>query len=259
MRERGSPFVSTKRHRRSAATGFPQRCRIPFAKHSPTGGDIGTARRRARYRTMRSKTPILVAAAIAAGGVAALTTRALTRHPCGNPAVPEPAKAVDLERYLGLWYELARYDQRFERGCGAVTAEYTLRDDGAINVVNRCRKPDGKPKEARGVATVVDSVSKAKLKVRFFGPFHGDYWILDHADDYGWSIVGEPTGRYLWLLTRDAHPDDDARDSLVCRAEALGYDTSLLVFDPARTRLRARAAARPLPPQPAEGPLAARS
>lgn len=192
---------------------------------------------------MRTRTPILAAAAIVASGVAALAAvRALTRHPRGNANVPEPAKPVDLQQYLGLWYELARYDQRFERGCEAVTAEYALRHDGSIEVVNRCRKPHGETKEARGVARVVDPESNAKLKVRFFGPFGGDYWVLDHADDYTWSIVGEPSGRYLWLLTRDPRPANEVRQALVRRAGELGYDTSLLLFDPARTQREERTA-----------------
>jgi len=151
------------------------------------------------------------------------------KHPVGNPSVPEPAKTVDVERYLGRWYEIARYEQSFQKGCEAVTADYSLRADGSIDVVNQCRKPDGTLSQARGRAKIV-SQSGAKLKVSFFGPFYGDYWVLDRAEDYSWSIVGEPSGRYLWLLARDAAPTAQVVQKLVGRARSLGYDTSLLRY-----------------------------
>ncbi|MFC4433678.1 lipocalin family protein [Cupriavidus respiraculi] len=152
------------------------------------------------------------------------------RAPVGNPNVPQPAKPVELERYLGRWYELARYDNRFERGCDAVTADYALRDDGLIEVINTCgRDEDGKPRASHGKAKVVDEAGKAKLKVSFFGPFYvGDYWVLDHADDYSWSIVGEPSGKYLWILHRSPRPDVATWDMLTSRVHELGYDLSLL-------------------------------
>lgn len=121
-------------------------------------------------------------------------------HPVGNIAVPQPAKSVEISRYLGRWYEIARYEQAFQKGCDGVTADYALRSDGKIAVLNSCRKPDGKQKQAQGKAKIVDTATGAKLKVSFFGPFYGDYWVLDRADDYSWSIVGEPSGRYLWIL-----------------------------------------------------------
>jgi apolipoprotein D and lipocalin family protein len=95
--------------------------------------------------------------------------------------------------------------------------------------VNRCRKPGGKFREARGRAKVVDRDSNAKLKVSFFGPFYGDYWILDHAEDYSWSIVGEPSGRYLWILNRQATPTEAEVQQLIGQAKNFGYDTSMLL------------------------------
>lgn len=160
------------------------------------------------------------------GGCATL----FSKHPIGNAAVPQPAKSVDIGRYLGRWYEIARYEQSFQKDCDGVTADYALRGDGKISVVNTCRKPDGKIKRASGKAKIVDPASGAKLKVSFFGPFYGDYWVLDHADDYSWSIVGEPSGRYLWILARDPNPTRAARNALVARAAALGYDTSMLRY-----------------------------
>lgn len=165
---------------------------------------------------------------VAAIGLAACAT-VISRHPVGNRSVPEPKKRVDLQLYLGRWFEIARYEQSFQKGCEGVTADYALRPDGSIDVVNRCRKPDGKLSEARGRAKVVESASNAKLKVSFFGPFYGDYWVLDHDDDYRWAIVGEPSGRYLWILDREPVPSQGEVDILIKRARALGYDTSMLL------------------------------
>lgn len=152
----------------------------------------------------------------------------ISRHPVGNHAVPEPAKPVALQAYLGRWYEIARYEQSFQKGCAGVTADYSLRDDGSIKVLNRCRKPDGTIDDALGRAKIVDP-SGAKLKVSFFGPFYGDYWVLDHADDYSWSIVGEPSGRYLWILARTATPTEATVNELIARTQRMGYDTSMLL------------------------------
>jgi apolipoprotein D and lipocalin family protein len=167
--------------------------------------------------------PIFVLA-VALGGCAALGPK----HPVGNTAVPQPAKPVELVRYLGRWYEIARYEQGFQKDCEGVTADYSLRADGKIRVVNTCRKPDGSSKDATGRAKVVDAATNAKLKVSFFGPFYGDYWVLDRAEDYSWAIVGEPSGRYLWLLAREARPSAERIEALYARARALGYDTSML-------------------------------
>jgi len=147
-----------------------------------------------------------------------------SRH-CGNRDVPEPAKPVDLSRYVGKWYELARYENRFERGCRNVTAEYAARSDGLIDVVNTCGTAKGGQKVSRGRAKVVPDSGDAKLKVSFFGPFYaGHYWVLDHDDDYQWAIVGEPSGCYLWLLHREATLEPSQVSSLRQRAGALGYD-----------------------------------
>jgi apolipoprotein D and lipocalin family protein len=159
-----------------------------------------------------------------------LMLTACAEGPVGNAHVPEPAKAVELNRYLGRWYELARYENRFEKGCEAVTADYSLRDDGRIRVLNSCHKGavDGPLETAEGKAHVVEGSNNAKLRVSFFGPFYGDYWVLDRAEDYSWAIVGEPSGRYLWILTRQPVPSEKHATKLIARAQALGYDTSLL-------------------------------
>jgi apolipoprotein D and lipocalin family protein len=166
-------------------------------------------------------------------GAAGFLVGCATGRPSGNRAVPQPAKPVDLSRYLGRWYEMARYDAGFERDCEAATADYALRPDGLVSVTNSCREgaPDGPVRSITGRARIVPDSGNAKLKVSFFGPFFvGNYWVMDHADDYGWTIVGEPTGKYLWVLTRDPTPDQASKDALVGRVAALGYNTGMLRF-----------------------------
>lgn len=169
---------------------------------------------------------------IAAASIAALSACAtLQRGPVGNPTVPQPLKAIDLNRYVGLWYEIGRYENGFERGCEAVTAEYAVRDDGLVGVLNTCHQGgiDGPVKKAEGRARIVPDSDDAKLKVSFFGPLYlGDYWVLDRAEDYSWSIVGEPSGRYLWLMSRTAQPSRQTRATIMERTDALGYDLSLV-------------------------------
>ena len=155
--------------------------------------------------------------------------------PVGNAAVPQPAKPVALNAYLGKWYEYGRYEASFQKGCEAVTAEYAKRADGMISVVNSCRRGgvDGKFDQSTGKAKIVADSDNAKLKVSFFGPFYGDYWVLDHgaapADGvYPWSIVGEPSGRYLWMLTCEARPDPATRALLEQRIRELGYDWGMV-------------------------------
>lgn len=151
--------------------------------------------------------------------------------PSGNAQVPEPAKPVEISRYAGLWYEQARYEARFQEGCEGVTAEYTLRSDGQVNVVNTCREgaPDGPVKVAEGRAVPAGDALGAKFKVTFFGPaLFENYWVLDRGEAYDWAIVGEGSGRFLWLLTREAEISPAAFERLRTRAAELGYDVSML-------------------------------
>lgn len=177
---------------------------------------------------MRTKT---LAASVLGASVLLGAWSALSRRgPVGNKAVPEPAKAVELYRYMGRWYEQFRYEASFERNMDEVTADYTLEEDGTVKVVNRGRRGGeaGRWKESVGTARDVDPATHAKLKVSFFGPFYGNYWILDHGGDYDWSIVGEPSGRYLWVLTRILKPSREMLDTIEERVRELGYDWSLV-------------------------------
>ena len=149
----------------------------------------------------------------------------------------ETVESVDLNRYLGKWYEIARFEQRFQKGCTATTAEYSKNNDGTIKVVNRCRlnSPDGKLKEAIGKARVVDKETNAKLKVQFFlrwlplNFLAGDYWIIELGDDYEYAMVGAPNREYLWFLARTATIDETLYMELVQKAENHGFDTSKLL------------------------------
>jgi apolipoprotein D and lipocalin family protein len=144
--------------------------------------------------------------------------------------------AVDLDRYLGEWFEIARFPNRFQGNCASdVRASYARQSD-RLAVVNRCQDAEGRAVEARGVARVVDPRSSAKLKVRFapavlsFLPFvWGDYWILGLADDYSWAVVGSPDRKYLWILARTATIDDERLASAVEAARKNGFDVERLV------------------------------
>ncbi|MBK8256130.1 MAG: lipocalin family protein [Polyangiaceae bacterium] len=139
--------------------------------------------------------------------------------------------SVDLKQYTGTWYEIANYPQRFQEGCTNTTATYTLRDDGEINVLNRCNKfaTDGPVDTAEGRARVVDSTSNAKLQVSFFRPFWGDYWVIDLAPDYSYAVVGHPGRDYLWILSRTPTMDEATYTQIVGRLTEKGYEASRIV------------------------------
>lgn len=141
---------------------------------------------------------------------------------------PAVVPSVDLARYMGTWYEVAKFPNRFQKGCGCTTATYVLRDDGKVSVVNRCAA-EGKGKEAKGWAKVVDPTTNAKLKVTFFWPFFGDYWVLALDVDYQWALVGTPSRKYLWVLSRTPRLDEGVYQTLVARARDQGFDVTKLV------------------------------
>jgi apolipoprotein D and lipocalin family protein len=137
---------------------------------------------------------------------------------------------VDIERYLGTWYDIASFPQRFQLGCTGTTATYSIRADGEINVLNRCRKGSltGKEDSAQGRARVVDRTTNAKLKVSFFRPFWGDYWIIDLGANYEYAVVGHPSRDYLWILSRNPTMEDTAYAGILGRLRAQGYEVERL-------------------------------
>ena len=141
--------------------------------------------------------------------------------------------SVDLQRYSGTWYEIARYPNRFQRDCRSdTTAVYMLRGNGNIQVVNSCRRADGKIKAARGTAKVADKNTNAKLKVTFFWPFYGDYWIIGLSSDYRYAIVGEPKRKYLWILSRTPGMAAEDYAEALEQVRTAGYDPRTLIATP---------------------------
>ena len=153
----------------------------------------------------------------------------------GCVGIPENVQPVDnfkLEKYLGKWYEIARLEHSFERGLSKVTADYSLRDDGAVRVLNRGYSAEENSwKEAEGKAYFVKESDQGYLKVSFFGPFYGSYIVfgLDH-ENYQYSLVCGPDKSYLWILAREPEIKDDIKDLLTKKAAAAGFDTGKLIF-----------------------------
>ncbi|MCX5831615.1 MAG: lipocalin family protein [Deltaproteobacteria bacterium] len=150
----------------------------------------------------------------------------------GIPEHVKPVNNFNIEKYLGKWFEIARLDHSFEQGLTRVTAEYSLRDDGGVKVINRgYSSKENKWKEATGKAYFVRGTAQGYLKVSFFGPFYGSYIVfeLDH-ENYQYSLVCGPDKSYLWLLARTTKIDQDKKNILIARAAALGFDTSKLIF-----------------------------
>lgn len=144
-----------------------------------------------------------------------------------NSVVPE----LDLERYLGKWYEIARYNHRFEQGLVGVTAEYSMRKDGKIKVVNSGYKGslNGKRSEAIGKAKIPNLQEPSKLKVSFFLFFYGDYYVMELDKDYQWAVIGSSSQSYLWILSRQPIISQALYDDLIAKIEKRGYDSSKLI------------------------------
>jgi len=148
-----------------------------------------------------------------------------------SSSVVETVSHVDLERYMGAWYEIARYPNSFQKGCVGSKATYTLLDDGKVSVLNECydKSFSGKLRSAKGKAWVIDKKTNAKLKVSFFWPFAGDYWIIDLDDDYSYAVVGHPRRKYLWILSRTKEMDEDVYEAIVSRLRDKHYEVSGLI------------------------------
>ena len=150
----------------------------------------------------------------------------------GAPEGVQPVEGFVLEKYLGRWYEIARLDHSFERGLSRVTADYSLRGDGGVTVLNRCfSESENRWKEAEGKAFLVDDESTGYLKVSFFGPFYGSYIIFElDMEGYQYAFVSGPDKSYLWLLSRTPAPSQALLDRFVTRSKDLGFDTDKLIF-----------------------------
>ncbi len=137
---------------------------------------------------------------------------------------------VELSRYLGLWYEIGRYANSFQKGCLESTAVYSIRPDGDIDVLNSCRNEgDGRLREAHGRAWVVDT-SNARLKVSFFWPFRGDYWIIDLGQNYEYAVVGTPDRKFLWILSRTPQLSPETLAGIMQHIEIQGFNCEHLLF-----------------------------
>ena len=161
----------------------------------------------------------------------------------GKVAGAPPLQSVpqlDLNRYAGRWYEIARYPASFQKGMVGVTADYTLLDDGEVQVINAGREGslDGPRETAEAVAWRPDERHPARLKVQFFWPFVADYWVIGLDEQYEWAIVGEPDRRYLWLLSRTPTLPDDTVQTMLDTVAAQGYKTEPLTWTPQSSRDR---------------------
>jgi apolipoprotein D and lipocalin family protein len=151
-----------------------------------------------------------------------------TADKAGQPPLPTVA-SVDVQRYIGTWYQQALIPNKFQAMCASNTrATYAVDGDG-LTVLNQCRTADGQLEEAKGVAKIVAGSNNAKLRVSFFRPFYGDYWVLALGPDYQWVLVGEPSRKFGWILARDAKLDDATYNAILEKAVALGYDKARFV------------------------------
>jgi len=172
---------------------------------------------------MKTRATVLFGA-LAMAGCATSTTKRL------GLAELRTVPHVDLARYVGTWYDIASFPQRFQRGCTGTTATYTIQGDGKIEVLNRCRDGSlaGKERTAQGRARVVNRSTNAKLKVSFFRPFWGDYWIVDLGPNYEYAVVGHPSRDYLWILSRTPTIDSAVYEGILGRLREQGYEVERL-------------------------------
>jgi len=148
--------------------------------------------------------------------------------------------SVDLKRFAGKWFEIARFPNKFQKKCvGNITAEYTLKSDNEIEVLNTCLIENGKIDKAKGEGKIADKVSNAKLEVRFAPGFlsflnavRGDYWIIDLDSNYQYAAVGDPKREYLWILSRQPEMNDATYQNILRRVEAMNFNPGKLVKTP---------------------------
>ncbi len=142
----------------------------------------------------------------------------------------ETVPNVDLDKYIGTWFEIASFPQRFQKGCHGTTATYSKTDKDYIIVENRCFKDsiNGKESSIKGKAFIDENTGNSKLKVQFFWPFKGKYWIIDLAEDYSYAVVGHPDRDYLWILSRTSKMEDKIYQSILLRIAEKGFDINKL-------------------------------
>jgi apolipoprotein D and lipocalin family protein len=178
-------------------------------------------------RTFNTQTLIIAFVAIWCVTMAGCACTEKKMHPL------ETVPYVDLNRYIGVWYEIARYPNSFQEDCVGSRATYSLRDDGKISVLNECydRSFDGRFRSAKGTAWITDKTN-AKLKVSFFWPFSGDYWVIDLGSDYEYAVIGHPKRTYLWILSRTKTMEEKVYDEILSRLKEKQYDTAKLIMTP---------------------------
>ena len=163
--------------------------------------------------------------------VVALTVLVLSActssHNKSDMPPPPVVASVDVQRYLGTWYQQALIPNRFQSLCVSNTRATYAMDGKDLSVLNRCTGAGGKSEVATGVAKIVEGSNNAKLRVSFFRPFYGDYWVLALDPDYQWALVGDPSRQYCWVLSRNAQLSDITFAQILDRAAVLGYDKTL--------------------------------
>jgi apolipoprotein D and lipocalin family protein len=188
----------------------------------------GIGVRRERFHSIKGF-PMKAIATVAVVLAAMVITIAKAQNRTETPGLTT-VKRVELKRYAGKWYEISKIPNRFQRQCvGNTTAQYTIRDDGRIDVINRCQKENGDFDQAIGIAKAVDPVTNAKLKVSFVRFlwrwwFWGDYWIIGLGTDYTYAIVGTPSRKYGWVLSRTPEMNPDQYESVVEELRKQGYN-----------------------------------
>jgi apolipoprotein D and lipocalin family protein len=141
----------------------------------------------------------------------------------------ETVEVLDVRQYEGKWYEIARLPNRFEKGLKCVTANYTLREDGKVKVVNKGIKEGGEEDSAEGVAMMPNMSKPGELKVTFFWPFYGNYFVIELDEEYRWTMVGDPSRDYLWILSREQSIPDSVYNQYLSNAKSKGFDVDKLV------------------------------
>ena len=165
---------------------------------------------------------------------------------CANHAPLPTVAGVDAKRYMGDWYEIGKLPNRFQKQCVANTiANYQLVSPTEITVTNICQTPDGKTEKVIGVAHPVDGSNNTKLRVSFFRPFYGNYWVLDLGANYEWVLVGEPSRDYAWVLSRTPQLPDAVYAQLLAKASSLGFNDKAFEKTPQTSLLQNNLPAKP--------------